>query len=276
MIEKLSSFFGVSINDILSGKISEPENQIIEAEKNIVDVMKSSNKIKMKWQIIAFVLSIVVLFAGIFGLYKVVTSSKEEVYKSEIKSQEAFDIFSEINNVIFSDFYCSKETVVISSRIDFNVENRIDKITMDLWDCHSLKYIKVIYSLFTESKTYDLFISATQNSGNLDTDGIPLYKFSKMISTQNVSEIIELSGNSADFGYSIDFDNQMFKTVEENRNVGILPSGYSYIYLNNDIVPFTNLNQTEGKVFEIAVFTKEETDDKYSVNTSCCLIHIPR
>lgn len=46
MIEKLSDFFEVSINDILSGKLTEPQEREKEADKNLVDVMKSSKRSK--------------------------------------------------------------------------------------------------------------------------------------------------------------------------------------------------------------------------------------
>lgn len=70
MIEKLSVLFNVGINEILSGKITEPENQIIEAEKNIIDVMKTSKKLKMKWQIIAVILSVIVIIIAVFSVEK--------------------------------------------------------------------------------------------------------------------------------------------------------------------------------------------------------------
>lgn len=77
MLEKLSVLFDVSINEILSGKKSKPENQIIEAEKNIVDVMKNSKRIKNKWQIIAFILSLVSVISCFFSINK--ASSEHQV-----------------------------------------------------------------------------------------------------------------------------------------------------------------------------------------------------
>lgn len=68
MLEKLSLLFEVSINEILSGKKSEFVNKIIEADKNIVDVMKNSKKVKTKWKIIAFILSIVAVFSCFFSI----------------------------------------------------------------------------------------------------------------------------------------------------------------------------------------------------------------
>ena len=40
----------------------------ILADKNIVDVMKNSKKVKMKWKIIAFILSIVAVFSCFFSI----------------------------------------------------------------------------------------------------------------------------------------------------------------------------------------------------------------
>ncbi len=51
-IEKLAEVLEVGINEILSGKIIEPENQVEEAERNVIDIMKTSKKKQNKWKII--------------------------------------------------------------------------------------------------------------------------------------------------------------------------------------------------------------------------------
>lgn len=51
-IEKLADVLEVSINEILSGKIIEPENQVEEAERNVIDIMITSKKKQNKWKIL--------------------------------------------------------------------------------------------------------------------------------------------------------------------------------------------------------------------------------
>ena len=78
IIEKLSKIFDVGINEILSGKIIESENQVVEAERNIIDVMKTSKKNQSKWKIIALILSIItVIITAFFILFNVNTGIKE-------------------------------------------------------------------------------------------------------------------------------------------------------------------------------------------------------
>ena len=78
IIEKLSKIFDVGLNEILSGKIIESENQVVEAERNIIDVMKTSKKNQSKWKIIALILSIItVIITAFFILFNVNTGIKE-------------------------------------------------------------------------------------------------------------------------------------------------------------------------------------------------------
>jgi len=69
IIETLSGIFNVGINEILSGKIIESENQVVEAEKNIIDVMKTSKKNQSKWKIIALILSIITVLITVFFIF---------------------------------------------------------------------------------------------------------------------------------------------------------------------------------------------------------------
>lgn len=78
IIEKLSKIFDVGVNEILSGKNIEPHEQIVEAEKNVIDIMKTSKKNQSKWKIIALILSIItVIITAFFILFNVNTGIKE-------------------------------------------------------------------------------------------------------------------------------------------------------------------------------------------------------
>lgn len=68
IIEKLSEIFDVGINEILSGKIIRPDEQIVESEKNIVDVMKTSEKKQKKWKIISIIFMITIYITVVFPL----------------------------------------------------------------------------------------------------------------------------------------------------------------------------------------------------------------
>lgn len=83
MIEKLSSFFGVSINEILSGKIVESENIIKEADSNITQVMKKTKKTKGAFIIVAVVLSLLVVISGFVAVREYIMHTN---IKSELKN----------------------------------------------------------------------------------------------------------------------------------------------------------------------------------------------
>ena len=51
---------------------------------------------------------------------------------------------------------------------------------------------------------------------------------------------------------------------------------YTYLYKNGDIVAFTNANQIEGKLFEVAVLANIENDTENFFEGSCALIIIPQ
>lgn len=271
MIEKLSDFFDVSINDILSGKLTEPQEREKEADKNLVDVMKSSKRSKSKWQTAVLILGIVVFIIGIFALYQTLTAPKTEIQCTVLQSQEAYDIFDDLNNTVYGEFGCTEETVVTDLTVNFDEENKVTDLTMSLWDWRTFKSVKVSCLYFEESKTHELLVSSAQMAENLNLDGIPLKTLSKFFSTQDISKLI-ITQSNIPYSYTVNFDNTMYKTVDENEDVGIAGYAYSYLYEDGEIKHLKNLNQLEGKIFEIAVFIP----DGSPLVSSCCLIHIPR
>lgn len=78
IIEKLSKIFDVGVNEILSGKIIEPHEQVVEAEKNVIDIMKTSKKNQSKWKIIALILSIITVLITVFFIFFNVNESIKE------------------------------------------------------------------------------------------------------------------------------------------------------------------------------------------------------
>lgn len=90
IIERLSGIFEVSIHEILSGKRIEPENQIEEAEKNVIQVMKTSENNQRKWKRISLIFILmticVVLFLIVFG-----TAQKREEHQVLTSAEAAFD-----------------------------------------------------------------------------------------------------------------------------------------------------------------------------------------
>ena len=79
-IEKLSDIFNVGINELLSGRIIEPEEQIIEAEQNVVSVMKYSKKKLKKWKFIALILSLVAILITICFVININNDIKEHQF----------------------------------------------------------------------------------------------------------------------------------------------------------------------------------------------------
>ena len=67
IIEKLSVIFDVGINEILSGKIIEPDEQVAEAEQNVISVMKYSQKKLNCWKYVALILSLFVIIITVFS-----------------------------------------------------------------------------------------------------------------------------------------------------------------------------------------------------------------
>lgn len=80
MIEKLSSFFGVSINEILCGRIVEKEDIVKEADSNISQVMKKTKKTRAVFIMTALALSFLVVISGLVAVreYIMHTNTKNE------------------------------------------------------------------------------------------------------------------------------------------------------------------------------------------------------
>lgn len=270
-IERLSEFFEVSINDILSGKLTEPQEREKEADKNIVDVMKSSKKSKSRWQTAVLILGIAIFIIGIFTLYRTLTAPKTESLRTVLNSQEAYDIFSSLNDTVYSELGCSRETVVTDLTVNFDAENNVEDLTLSLWDWRTFKSIKVRYLYLEESKNRELLVSSVQMSENLGFDGLPLETMSKFLGTQNISKLI-ITQSNIPYCYTVNFDNTMYMTVGENENTQIAGYRYSYLYEDGEIKHLTSLSQLEGKIFEIAAYIP----DGSSLVSSGCLIHIPR
>lgn len=276
ILEKLSGIFCVSINDILSGKIVPQENKEKEADKNIIEEMKNTKNAKQKSKIVVLVLSFIILIVSIFALYQVVTAEKYEAKAMEIYSKTPVSVFGEISAAIHKEFYISSETVCTYSHVRYDENGDITYIDMELWDEHTLKRIQIKYWLHDETGLPQIRLTAHQENQSLHMDGIHFKKYIKFLSTSDIGELVRKSGHSTENGFSIDSDYMMSKTIEENSNVEINGDNYSYLYIDEEIVPFTNTNQISGKLYEISVWSNENMDEDGAVQGSCCLINIPR
>ena len=80
-IERLSGFFNVSINEILSGKIVGSADIIKAADSNITQVMKKTKKTKAVFKKIAFALSLLAVLLGCVAIreYKMHAEVKSEL-----------------------------------------------------------------------------------------------------------------------------------------------------------------------------------------------------
>ncbi len=275
-IEKISRLFEVSINELLNGEKILPEKSREEADKTIIQVLKDTKKEKHKGRIIALILSIITLISGFFAIYQAINSQKNEYVSLQMYSKNSSSVFNEISAAIYKEFYISSYTVCTESLVRYDKNGDITYIDMRLWDSPTFKEIAVKYWLNDETGDPQTSITMHKNDENLNMDGIHFNKYINFLSTADIGKIVELSGNTTDNGYSINSDSYMWKTIEEGDDYGILPVNYSHLYINGEIIPFTNANQIEGKVFEVAVFVDVENPDKGVANPSCALICIPR
>lgn len=275
MIEKLSVLFETSINEILSGEKIKPEKIQENADKNIVQAMKNTKKVKRKGQIIILVLGIISFIAGMFSLYQAINSQENEHISLNLYSTNSSSVFNEISAAIYKEFYISSETVCTDSCIRYDGNGDITYIDMRLWDSDTFKEVSIKYWLHDETSLPQTSISTRQMKEDLNEDGIHFNKYINFLATKNIGTVVEKSGNSTENGYWVNNDNYMYKTIEENSSYGILPENYSYLYIDGNIIPFTNANQIEGKVFEIAVCVNSENDES-AMTGSCALINFPR
>lgn len=276
MIKKLSKLFGVSINEVLSGKRIIPEKEKEEAEKNIVQAMKDTKQAKRKGQIIALILGIIAFAMGILSVYQAVNSPETEHISLQLYSKNSGSVFNEISAAIYSEFLISSETVCTDSSVIYDGNGEVTYIDMQLWDRDTFKEVQVKYWLSDETGSPQISINMYQREHDLNIDGIHFDKYINFLSTEDIGRIVELSGYTTDLGFAINNDSYMYKTIAENDNYGIGPDGYSYLYIGGEIVPFTHAKQIEGKVFEIAVFANIESDSEDTLNGSCAIINIPR
>ena len=276
ILEKLSEIFCVSINDILSGKIIPQENKEKEADKNLIEEIKNTNNTKKKGQIIAIVLSFIIFVVSIFSVHQVVTAEKYDAKAMEIYSKTPVSVFGEISAAIHKEFYVSTETVCTYSHIRYDKNSDITYIDMELWDEHTLKRIQIKYWLHDETGLPQIRLTSHQENQSLHIDGIYFKTYIKLLSTSDIGELVRKSGHNTENGFSIDSDYMMSKTIEENSDVEINGDNYSYLYIDEEIVPFTNTNQISGKLFEIAVLAHDYVEDDGVLQGSCCLINVPR
>ena len=274
-IEKISRLFDVSINELLNGEKILPEKAREEADKTIIQVMKNEKKERHKGRIIVLILSIIALISGLFAVHQAVNAQKNEHISLQMYSQNKNIVFNEISAAIYKEFDISSYAVCTESLVRYDKNGDITYIDMRLWDSDTFKEISAKYWLNDETGNPQISISMYQNDSNLNIDGIHFNKYINFLSTADIGKIVELSGNTTDHGYSINNDSYMWKTIEEDDTYGILPVNYSHLYINGEIIPFTNATQVEGKVFEVAVFTNIESTPNVAT-PSCALICIPR
>lgn len=164
ILEKLSEIFCVSINDILSGEIVPQENKEKEADKNLVEEIKNTNKVKKKGKIIALVLSFIIFIVSIFAVYQAVTAEKYEAKAMEIYSKAPVSVFGEISAAIHKEFYISNEAVCTYSHVRYDENGDITYIDMELWDEHTFKRIQIKYWLHDETGLPQIRLTAHQEN----------------------------------------------------------------------------------------------------------------
>lgn len=273
-LEKISTVFGVTVNDILSGEVLAPEKKEEKADENIIDAMKTTKKVKKKWQIIAVLMALVTLFVSIFAVYSLFLKPKAEHTKMNLYSQNSASVFSEIAEAVKQEYRISSEAVCTMARINYDEKGDVTYIDMQLWDYHTSQYISIKYWLDDETLTPEIdLISMIEDRTQL-YDGILFDTYIEMLTSVDLVEIVEKSGVDFSNGFALDSDEGMFLTVDEADKIELGNINYSYLYKDKELIALDSLELLNGKNFEISVFPFPTDED--DVVGSCCLIYVPR
>ena len=228
-LEKISIVFGVTVNDILSGEILTPEKKEEKADENIIDAMKTTKKVKKKWQIIAVIMAIVTLFVSIFAIYNVFFKPKTEHTKINLYSQNSVSVFSEISEAVKQEYRISSETVCPMARINYDEKGDITYIDMQLWDYHTSQYITIKYWINDETLTPEIDLISIIKGRTQLYDGILFDTYIEMLTSVDLIEIVKKSGVDYSNGFALDSDEGMFMTIPEDDKTEFGNENYNYL-----------------------------------------------
>ena len=142
MLEKLSILFNVTINDILSGQIISQNNIIEQADKNIIDIMRNTKKVKNKSIIvISLILIIFIVISSWFSfcfIFNVPNCSLDTgVLSVDLDYDTKFYEDTLKNDFLLSSTYIELFDYVVV-RIKVELKNNNNK-SVNNWRCTDIK-----------------------------------------------------------------------------------------------------------------------------------------
>ena len=151
VLEKLSNLFNVTINDILSGQIISQNNIIEQADKNIIDIMRNTKKVKNKSIIvISLIMIIFIVISSWFSfcfIFNVPNCSLDTgVLSVDLDYDTKFYEDTLKNDFLLSSTYIELFDYVVV-RIKVELKNNNNK-SVNNWRCTDIKVDEDIFFAF--------------------------------------------------------------------------------------------------------------------------------
>ena len=271
MLEKLAKVFEVSINDILNGKETVPEIREAVADKNIVEVMKQTKKVKKKSIIIISVLIVLLLISSIV-LVTLVNQKDIETYEFEVETTENSELFNEILTFVQKKCYIYEETVCTGATVEYNPDGTVNDISMTLWDNNN--YEIIIKTTISEDGSF--LVSVTKEVCDYDIrDGVLFSTFMELLINTDIVDFVKNQvGEDVSNGVMIDCDSLSYRTFSENENIPFAETSYSYILENGRVEAINSTGKLSGKCYLVSLVAWPNKNQ--DVGVSCAIIYIKR
>ncbi len=271
MLEKLAKVFEVSINDILNGKETVPEIREAVADKNIVEVMKQTKKVKKKSKIIISVLIVLLLISSIV-LVTLVNQKDIETYEFEVETTENSELFNEILTFVQKKCYIYEETVCTGATVEYNPDGTVNDISMTLWDNNN--YEIIIKTTISEDGSF--LVSVTKEVCDYDIrDGVLFSTFMELLINTDIVDFVKNQvGEDVSNGVMIDCDSLSYRTFSENENIPFAETDYSYILENGRVEAINSTGKLSGKCYLVSLVAWP--DKNQDVGVSCAIVYIKR
>ncbi len=209
MIERLSAFFGVTVNDVLSGKVISQTSFAEEADKNVVQAMKDTKKAKSVFKgVMTGIVLFPVVLGIVFGVLNLVLCIP--VWFAETEELDGVEVI--YNNLL--------NTASVSCYIvDSDNEDFIITVPDE---CNGIPVTKIGYDFALLAAPFfidmDSFVKAPEDSKYYNTCFT-----SEMIATCTDGELLRIE--------DVTFKMYIGKNIKEIKDVDM---DYYYPHLNED------------------------------------------
>ncbi len=261
MLEKLSCVLEVSINELLSGKFLEPEQQKEAAEKNVIEVLKTSKRNQKKWKVVALILSFITVFAFVFA---VAFNFDKETPKHQYLSSTVADFDSEKSMRITIAEIGLKDVLVcqVDTRVDL-IDDSVGSVYLLADNRYDTNSIIADYYLVISinGKIFAKDLSSLEEHSSLagkfyciDIDG----DGDKEIVLQ---ETVGMTGGAGQYLSRIfNFKNGEINEIFSSYNKGFFDTGFSFSILQERNFKIENKFTGYSEKFSLA----DRTDEYYS------------